>query len=292
MGICLVHDLRRTTRLCSRSGAGFYFQLIYEHSIVTERVTLITGASAGIGTELARVFASHGHRLALVARRADRLEALAAEITAAGGAAPIVIPCDLVQPDSGDRIAEALTAAGLEVEYVVNNAGFGLFGRAVQRDRSDQLDMIAVNIRALTDLSLRFSDQLIRNRGGLLNVGSIAGFMPGPGMAVYYATKAYVLSFTEAMRAELAPHGVRVTVLCPGPVPSEFQARAGFRPGFDSVVLNVLPADVAQQAYRGLMANKRAVMPGIGIKIVPFLLRFFPRGFILGAVGRLQLRQR
>jgi short-subunit dehydrogenase len=260
--------------------------------IVTERVTLITGASAGIGTELARVFASHGHRLALVARRTDRLEALAAEITAAGGPAPIVIPCDLVQPDSGDRIAEALAAAGLEVEYVVNNAGFGLFGRAVQHDRSDQLDMIAVNIHALTDLSLRFSDQLIRNRGGLLNVGSIAGFLPGPGMAVYYATKAYVLSFTEAMRAELAPHGVRVTVLCPGPVPSEFQARAGFRPGFDSVVLKVLPADVAQQAYRGLMANKRAVMPGIGIKIVPFLLRFFPRGFILGAVGRLQLRQR
>jgi short-subunit dehydrogenase len=269
-----------------------YLQLIYEHSIVTERVTLITGASAGIGTELARVFASHGHRLALVARRADRLEALAAEITAAGGAAPVVIPCDLVQPDSGDRIAEALAAAGLEVEYVVNNAGFGLFGRAVQRDRSDQLDMIAVNIRALTDLSLRFSDQMIRNRGGLLNVGSIAGFLPGPGMAVYYATKAYVLSFTEAMRAELAPHGVRVTVLCPGPVPSEFQARAGFRPGFDSAVLKVLPAAVAQQAYRGLMANKRAVMPGIGIKIVPFLLRFFPRGFILGAVGRLQLRQR
>jgi len=292
MGICHARGLRHTIRLCSRSGAGGYLQLIYEHSIVTERVTLITGASAGIGTELARVFASHGHRLALVARRADRLEALAAEITAAGGAAPIVIPCDLVQPDSGDRIAEALTAAGLEVEYVVNNAGFGVFGRAVQRDRSDQLDMIAVNIRALTDLSLRFSDHLIRNRGGLLNVGSIAGFLPGPGMAVYYATKAYVLSFTEAMRAELAPHGVRVTVLCPGPVPSEFQARAGFRPGFDSAVLKVLPAAVAQQAYRGLMANKRAVMPGIGIKIVPFLLRLFPRSFVLGAVGRLQLRQR
>ena len=101
---------------------------------MTERVTLITGASAGIGTELARVFASKGHRVALVARRADRLEALAAEITAAGSAAPIVIPCDLVQPDSGDKIAEALAAAGLEVEYVVNNAGFGLFGRAVQRD--------------------------------------------------------------------------------------------------------------------------------------------------------------
>ena len=292
MGICHARGLRHTIGLCSRSSLGFYLQLIQEHLNVTERVTLITGASAGIGTELARVFASRGHRLALVARRADRLEALAAEITTAGGKVPVVIPCDLVQPDAGDRIAEALVAAGLEVEYVVNNAGYGLFGRAVQRDRSDQLDMIAVNIRALTELSLRFSDQLIRNNGGLLNVGSIAGFMPGPGMAVYYATKAYVLSFTEAMRAELAPHGVRVTVLCPGPVPSEFQARAGFRPGFDSLVLNVSPADVAQQAYRGLMANKRAVMPGIGIKIVPFLLRFFPRSFILGAVGRRQLRQR
>jgi short-subunit dehydrogenase len=214
------------------------------------------------------------------------------EITAAGGAAPVIIPCDLTQPDSGDRIAEALAAAGVEVDYVVNNAGFGLFGRAFQRDRADQLDMIAVNIRALTDLSLRFSDQLIRNRGGILNIGSIAGFLPGPGMAVYYASKAYVLSFTEALRAELAPRGVRVTVVCPGPVPSEFQARAGFTPGFDSTVLNVMPANVAQQAYRGLMANKRAVMPGLGIKIVPFLLRLFPRSFILGAVGLLQLRQR
>ena len=259
---------------------------------MTERVTLITGASAGIGTELARVFASHGHRVALVARRADRLEALASEITKAGGAAPIVIPCDLAQPDCGDRIAEALTASGVEVEYIVNNAGFGVFGRAIQRDRSNQLEIIAVNVRALTDLSLRFSDHLIRHRGGLLNVGSIAGFLPGPGMAVYYASKAYVLSFTEAMRAELAPHGVRVTVLCPGPVPSEFQARAGFRPGFDSAILNVSPADVAQQAYSGLMANKRAVLPGLGIKIVPFLLRLFPRSFILGAVGRFQLRQR
>jgi len=101
-----------------------------------------------------------------------------------------------------------------------------------------------------------------------------------------------VLSFTEAMRAELAPHGVRVTVVCPGPVPTEFQARAGFAPGFDSAILNVSPADVAQQAYRGLMANKRAVLPGLGIKIVPFLLRLFPRSFILGASGRFQLRQR
>ena len=259
---------------------------------MTERVALITGASAGIGAELARVFASRGHRVALVARRADRLTALAGEIVAAGGAAPIVIACDLTQMGAGDKIAEALAAAGVEVEYVVNNAGFGVFGKAIQRDRADQLDIVTVNIRALTDLSLRFADQLIRHRGGLLNVGSIAGFLPGPGMAVYYASKAYVLSFTEAMRAELAPQGVRVTLVCPGPVPSEFQARAGFAPGFDSTILNVMPAEVAKQAYDGLMANKRAVLPGLGIKMVPFLLRLFPRSFILAAVSGFQLRKR
>ena len=259
---------------------------------MTERVTLITGASAGIGTELARVFASNGHRVALVARRADRLKTLSGEITAAGGAAPIVISCDLEQPDACDKIAAALTAEGVEVEFVVNNAGFGLFGNAIEMDRVEQLGIIALNIRAVTDLSLRFSDQLIRHRGGILNVGSIAGFLPGPGMAVYYASKAYVLSFSGALRRELAPRGVRVTVLCPGPVPSEFQARAGFEPGFDSAVLNVSASDVAQAGYRGLMADKRAVLPGFGIKIVPFLLRLFPRGFILGAVGRFQLRKR
>jgi uncharacterized protein len=217
---------------------------------------------------------------------------VAAEIVSAGGAAPIVIPCDLEQPDAGDRIAAALAAEGAEVEYVVNNAGFGLFGNAIELDRAEQLSIIAVNIRAMTDLSLRFSDALIRNRGGILNVGSIAGFLPGPGMAVYYASKAYVLSFSEALRGELAPRGVRVTALCPGPVPSEFQGRAGFEPGFDSAILNVSPADVAKAGYRGLMANKRAVLPGLGIKIVPFLLRLFPRGFILAAVGRFQLRKR
>ena len=259
---------------------------------MTERVALITGASAGIGTELARVFAANGHRVALIARRVDRLTTLADEISASGAAAPIVVPCDLEQPDAGDKIAAALAAEGVEVEYVVNNAGFGLFGTAIERDRGEQLGMIAVNIRSLTDLSLRFSDQLIRHRGGILNIGSIAGFLPGPGMAVYYASKAYVLSFSEALRAELAPRGVRVTVVCPGPVPSEFQERAGFLPGFDSTILNVSPADVAKAGYRGLMANKRAVLPGFGIKMVPFMLRLFPRGFILAAVGRFQQRDR
>ena len=259
---------------------------------MTDRVTLITGASAGIGTELARVFASKGHRLALVDRRGDRLTTLSSEIVVAGGTAPILIPCDLEHPDACDEIAAALAAAGVEVEFVVNNAGFGLFGSAIELERAEQLGIIAVNILALTDLSLRFSDSLTRHRGGILNLGSLAGFLPGPGMAVYYASKAYVLSFSEALRQELAPRGVRVTTLCPGSVLTEFQARAGLKPGFEHEILNVSASDVAQAGYCGLMANKRAVLPGLGMKIVPFLLRLFPRGFILAAVGRVQLRKR
>ncbi|MGQ0685218.1 SDR family NAD(P)-dependent oxidoreductase [Bradyrhizobium sp.] len=259
---------------------------------MTDRVTLVTGASAGIGKELARIFAAKGHRVALTARRAERLDQLASEIVAAGGKQPLVIPCDLQRADACDTIERALAAAGAELEYLVNNAGFGVFGHAIKRDRNDQLGIIAVNVCALTDLTLRFADQLIRNRGGILNIGSIAGFLPGPGMAVYYATKAYVLSFTEAMRHELAPLGVRVTVVCPGPVLTEFQARAGFAPGYDSAILNVSAAEVARQGYEGLMANKRAVLPGFGIKMVPFLLRLFPRSFILAAVGGFQLRNR
>ena len=258
---------------------------------MTERVTLITGASAGIGTEMARVFASNGHRLALVARRADRLQALADEIVAKGGTAPLLIPCDLEADEAGDRIAAALAEADVEVEYMVNNAGFGMFGRATEMDRAQQIGIIDVNVRMLTDLSLRFADSIIRTKGGILNVASIAGFLPGPGMAVYYASKAYVLHFTEALHQELGSQGVRVTALCPGPVPSEFQKRAGFEPGVDSAILNVSAADVALAGYRGLMAGKRIVLPGLGIKIVPFLLRFFPRGFIAGAVARLQLRR-
>jgi len=258
---------------------------------VTERVTLITGASAGIGTEFARLFAANGYRVALTARRMDRLEAIAGKIISAGGKAPILIPCDLQTTDAADKIEAALKAADAEVEYLINNAGFGLFGRAVELDRAEQLGIIDVNIRALADLTLRFAPSIIKCRGGILNVASIASFMSGPGMAMYYASKAFVLSFTEALRQEMKRHGVRVTALCPGPVPTEFQRRAGFRPGFDSAVLNVSPAEVARQGFRGLMADKRAVLPGLGVKAVPLLLRLFPRGFILAAVGGLQLRR-
>src|SRR6185437_2658273 len=180
-------------------------------------VTIITGASAGIGAELARVFARNGHPLVLVARRRERLDALSAEIAGTGQPAPVVLPIDLSQPDAGARIGEALTARGLEPRFVVNNAGFGLVGRAAALDRAEQLSMIDLNVRTLPDLSLAFVPSLERNRGGLLNVASVAGFLPGPGSAVYYATKAYVLSFTEALHVELKGQGVRVACLCPGP---------------------------------------------------------------------------
>ena len=255
-------------------------------------VTLITGASSGIGADLARVFAAHGHELVLVARREDRLTALAGEIAATGQPRPAVLAFDLTRRDAALALAAELAARGLEPDIVVNNAGFGLSGAAADLDRAEQLAMIDVNVRALTELSLAFVDSLARHRGGILNVGSVAGFLPGPGMAIYYASKAYVLSFTEGLRGELAPRGVRVTALCPGPVPSEFQARAGFEPGFDSAILNVSAPDVAKAGYQGLMANKRVVLPGLGIKIVPLLLRLFPRGFILSAVARFQLRKR
>ncbi|MGO4716911.1 SDR family NAD(P)-dependent oxidoreductase [Bradyrhizobium sp. 2TAF24] len=258
---------------------------------MVERVTLITGASTGIGVELARIFAANDHRVVLVARRADRLSALADEIVNAGGAAPIVIACDLERSDSCDIIAGALAAQNVEVEFVVNNAGFGLLGDACTLDRGEQIGMIEVNVRALTDLSLRFSDSIIRHGGGILNVASIAGYLPGPCMAVYYASKAYVLSFTEALHQELRPKGVRVTALCPGPVPTEFQTRAGVQPGVDSRLLNMSATKVALAGYRGLMAGKRVVLPGFAMKVIPLLLRLAPRPIVLGAASRIQRKR-
>ena len=190
-------------------------------------VTLITGASAGIGAALAHEFAAHGHELVLVARREQALNALADAIAAKGRTRPTVLRVDVARVDAAQSIADALARRGLEPDIVVNNAGFGLLGSADELDRAEQLAMIDLNVRALTDLSLRFIDSLERRKGGILNVASVAGFLPGPGMAVYYATKAYVISFSEALHRELAPKSVRVTVLCPGPVPTEFQARAG-----------------------------------------------------------------
>ncbi len=255
-------------------------------------VTVITGASAGIGVELARVFARHGHELAIVARREDRLRALADEIAAIGPRRPIVIVADLAAPGAAKKIADELGAHGAEPQYVVNNAGFGLVGLAGSRDHHETLQMIDVNVRALTELSLAFVDSVARYKGGVLNVGSVAGFLPGPGSAIYYATKAYVLSFSEALFSEFKSRGIRVTVLCPGPVSTEFAERAGVagtrRPG----LLSVSAGAVAEAGYRGLMAGRRLVVPGLANKLITFIIPLVPRRWLLRAVSLRQSARR
>jgi len=244
-------------------------------------VVLITGASSGIGAALAKVFAAHGHELALVARRQDRLEALADEIAATGRPRPTVFTADIERRDAASIIAAELSSRGLEPAIVVNNAGFGLRGAAAVLSRDEQLAMIDVNVRALTELSLMFIDSVARHRGGILNVASLAAFLPGPGMAVYYASKAYVLSFSEALHRELSERGVRVTALCPGPVPTEFQARArmGRVPGARAIELSA--ERVAQIGYDAFMAGQRVVIAGIGNRIVVSLMRLVPNALIL-----------
>jgi uncharacterized protein len=244
-------------------------------------VTLITGASAGIGTALAHEFARHGHELVLIARREQALNALADAIAATGAARPTVLRMDVARIDAARDIGEALARRGLEPEIVVNNAGFGLLGYADRLPRPDQLAMIDLNVRALTDLSLAFVDSLERRRGGILNVASIAGFLPGPGMAVYYASKAYVISFTEALHHELKPRGIRVTVLCPGPVPTEFQSRAGISDRTFPPLLTRSPVRVARDGYRALKQGRRIVVPGSANKVVAALARLMPRGIAL-----------
>ena len=245
-------------------------------------VVLITGASSGIGVALAKVFAAHGHELALVARRQDRLEALADEIAATGQPRPAVFTADLERRDAASIIAAGLSSQGLEPAIVVNNAGFGLRGEAAALSRDEQLAMIDVDVRALTELSLMFVDSLARHRGGILNVASVAAFLPGPGMAVYYASKAYVLSFSEALHRELAERGVRVTALCPGPVPTEFQARAGGMASNAAVRALELSAErVAQIGYDAFMAGKRVAIAGIGNRLAVSLMRLVPNALIL-----------
>jgi len=255
-------------------------------------ITVITGASAGIGVELARIFARNGHELVLVARRQDRLESLADEIAATGKIRPRVLALDLLDKDIAGKLKAFFAAEGMEPQYVVNNAGFGLVGQASSLDRNEQLEMIALNIRVLTELSLAFTDSLERHRGGILNVGSMAGFLPGPGMAVYYATKAYVLSFSEALHSELKPRGIRVTVLCPGPVPTEFAARAGIKAGLAPGILTQSAESVAAAGYDGLMGGHRTVVPGLANKVVMVLVRIVPRRWLLKLVDSRQSRRR
>lgn len=249
-------------------------------------VTLITGASAGIGVALAWTFARHGHGLMLVARREQNLLQLADEIAAQGLTRPLCLAADLSRSDAPAQIAEAMARHAVEPDHVVNNAGFGLLGLAGALDRAEQAAMVDVNVRALTDLSLAFVDTLERRRGGILNVASVAAYLPGPGMAVYYATKAYVLSFSEALHWELRPRGIRVTALCPGPVPTEFQARAGFSKDTGTDLLTQSAERVAEIGYRSLQRGERVAVPGIGNWTITAVARLLPRRLLLGAVGR------
>lgn len=260
----------------------------------TRPVAVISGASEGIGAELARVFAANGHELALVARRGDKLEALAAEIAANGSSKPTTIELDLLADGAVDILATRLAEAGLSPHYLVNNAGFGLIGSAIDLDAAEQLAMIDLNVRALTAMTLRFLPDIAASKGGVLNVASVAAFMPGPGFAVYYATKAYVLSFSEALAQEMKASGVKVSCLCPGPVATGFQARAGFdfSGPMGAMKPAMLPADeVARQGYAGLMAGNRVVVPGVVNKILAWSSALTPRAILLPVLAMAQQKR-
>ena len=252
-------------------------------------VTVITGASAGIGEALAGVFAAHGHATVLVARRLNRLEGVAKRIAAAGRTSPQLLAIDLAQSGGPDELAGALSARGLDPAILVNNAGFGLRGAAAGLDRSQQLAMIDLNVRTLTDLSLRFVESLARHHGGIINLASISSYFPGPGMAVYFATKAYVLSFSEALSEELAPLGIRVAAVCPGPVPTEFQALAGIDEHLPPLI-TCSAERVARETYRGFMRGNRVIVPGLINRMTVALPRLLPRGLVLKLVQANQMR--
>ena len=247
-------------------------------------VTLITGASAGLGAEFARQLARRGERLVLAARREDRLRALAEEV---GNARVIAI--DLSAHDAAERLMADLAAAGEQVELLINNAGFGQIGRFASLDAERQREMIDLNVGTLTDLCRAVAPAMVERRsGGIVNVASTAAFQPGPNMAVYFATKAYVLSFSEALHEELKPHGVHVTALCPGPTRTEFGDVAGFGGNgmFDRVAMEA-PAVVAA-GLAGLDRNKAVVVPGALNRIGAASTRFAPRSIVRKIAGAIK----
>ena len=248
-------------------------------------VALITGASSGLGVEFARQLSKKGKRLVLAARRKDRLDALAAEL---GDARSIAI--DLSQPGAVRTLLADLDNADEQVETLINNAGFGLRGRFVELDAAREREMIDLNIGTLTELCRAIAPQMVeRTSGAILNVASTAAFQPGPNMAVYFATKAYVLSFTEALHEELKPHGVRVSALCPGPTRTEFGEVAGIKTlgQFDRLAMESEP--VVRIGLEGLEANEAVVIPGATNKIGAWSTRLAPRSVIRRIAGSLKL---
>lgn len=242
---------------------------------------LITGASSGIGADLARQFHAAGHAVILVARRRDRLDNLASEL----GAKARVLVADLADPASPARIF----AETGPVDILVNNAGFGDFGDFSRQDAGRQQGMIAVNIAALTALTQFYLPAMVERRAGrILNVASIAAFMPCPGIAVYAATKAYVLSFSDALAAELKGSGVTITCLCPGSTDTEFAEIANM--GGKLAMRMAMSSDVvARIGAAAALAGKRLVVTGLGNRINSVLVRLVPRGWVLAGVRKLFL---
>jgi hypothetical protein len=239
---------------------------------------LVTGASGGIGRELAFLCAQDGHDLVLVARSKDRLAELEEELRGRYTISISVISMDLTEPDAPQRLYDEITQAGIEVDILINNAGFGFAGAFAEAETKMQVDMVQLNVTVLTHLTrLTLPSMLSRRRGRILNVASTASFQPGPFMAVYYATKAFVLSFSEALAEEVGGSGVTVTALCPGATATEFQSRAKT---VDSRLrhLGLMDAKtVAEQGYRGMMAGKTIVVTGLLNRFLVQAVRFSPR---------------
>ena len=250
---------------------------------------LITGASSGIGWELAKLFASDNSNLVLVARREDRLEELADLLKTEYGVDVFIIPADLSKKTAPRQIFRELKKKNIQIDVLVINAGFGARGNVLELDTKLQMEMIQVNVSALTHLTRLFLPGILeRGRGGILNVGSLAGFQPGPNLAVYYATKAYVLSFTEALSEEITNPNIKIICLAPGPVRTEFGRKSELD---DSLLFKLSLMDVepvVKAAYDGFRKGKVIVVPGIKQKITPFLLRLLPRSVVRKIVKSLQ----
>jgi short-subunit dehydrogenase len=237
------------------------------------KVALITGASAGLGVEFARQLSKRGHRLVLVARRKDRLDDLA---KALGKARAVAL--DLSKPNAAAKLMADVAANGEVVDILVNNAGFGLIGQFAALDAKRERQMIDLNVGTLTDLCRAVAPQMIKRKSGaILNVASIAAFQPGPKMVVYFATKAFVLSLSEALHEELKPHGIKVSCLCPGPTRTEFGDVAGFRGSALFERLAMTAADVVEIGLAGLDRNRAVVVSGWVNKVISTSTRFTPR---------------
>ena len=250
---------------------------------------LITGASGGIGEEIARLFADDGHNLVLVARSMEKLVLLAGELGLGHNVAARVIVSDLARPEAPQEIFDELQAAGVRVDVLVNNAGFGSYGPFAETDLRRELELLQVNIVALTHLTKLFLPAMIERKVGyVMNVASVAAFQPGPLMAVYYASKAYVLSLSEALANETRGTGVVVSALCPGPTATNFVAAAGMERSklFDRAVMD--SRTVAEAGYRGMLAGERVVIPGFKNALVARAVGFLPRGMVMNVVRGIQ----